>query len=59
MYQYFQALIAHKRTNCLNDIVWEAEKWAAEVASDHLEPTQLLTGVPISIKDHFSLKVSG
>lgn len=51
-----QALKVHQRTNCVNDIIQEAEDWAQATESKSAN-TGLLAGVPISIKDHYSMKV--
>ncbi len=49
--------MSHARSNCLNDIIHEADEWAEEFDANPGAQTGLLAGIPISLKDHFSMKV--
>ncbi len=53
--QILQALRCHERTNCINDVIAEAEEWAG--AAQISDEKQLLAGIPISVKDHLTMKV--
>ena len=52
-----QAIQSHERTNCINDVIIEAEEWA-KTSQANENNSQLLAGIPISIKDHYSMKVN-
>ena len=56
-FTHLQAMVAQKECNCLVHPFDEASDWAEEVSTGK-DKTQLLYGVPVSLKDDVIVKVS-